>query len=315
MTAEMLRFRLLGMLGILVAGLGAVGLTINPGKAICSQGNEQPIFSVSVPSHGKLVWAAEFDTPLDLTTSKHVGVWRANQSGDPELGYADYAGGSWNINPAQHPQYSPFSIENGILTIAVRRTPGEIVPDVERVMGKGIAPKWSGGMLMTDWRQQAFRYGYFEFRARFPSPGKGMFPAIWLYVANGRAVPEAKSGAEIDLLEILGQASGRPIVTTVHRRNWQNQGDQTSVGAFDCDTRAWHIYGFEWQPDRLNFFRDGKWIGEVTGSDASWFDVDMAILLNFTVNGAYFKRGLATDATTPDRMEMQIDYVRVYALT
>ncbi|NJO55014.1 MAG: glycoside hydrolase family 16 protein [Rhodospirillales bacterium] len=265
---------------------------------------------------GTLIWAEEFDTPLDLTTSQHVGRWRAgSQWGNSDLGYVDFAGTSWNINPIQHPRHSPFSVENGILTIAVTRTSEDLISDIESTVGKDKAPKWSGGMLVTDWRRISFKHGYFEIRARFPTPGRGMFPAIWLYVANGRTVNNpAKSGAEIDLVEILGHETGRPWVTTVHCRDWQGNGDQVEIGRFDTDTRDWHVYGFDWRPDKLRFFRDGVPAGELAGAKASWFDVNMAIHLNFTVDSPHImKKGRGTDETTPDRMEMQVDYVRVYS--
>ncbi len=266
-------------------------------------------------SHGTLIWDEEFDRTLDLTTSEHIGRWRPNDiRQDIKVGYKDFCGGSWNINPNQHPLYSPFSVADGVLTITATRTPKAIVPDIEAVLGPRKAPRWSGGILITDQLKCSFKYGFFEIRARFPNPGKGMFPAIWLYVSDGRIVKDKrKSGAEIDIFEVLGYGEGRPWQITVHRRDWQGIGDQTVVGNFDIDTTEWHTYGLDWQPTHLRFYRDGKMVGEITGADASWFNVPMCIRLNFSVDGKYLsKLGNHSDQTTPELMTMQVDYVRVY---
>jgi beta-glucanase (GH16 family) len=269
-----------------------------------------------VPLHGALIWAEEFDGPLDLTTSDHIGRWRPNdQWQDVKVGYKDFAGDSWNINPNQHPLYSPFMVADGVLTITATKIPKAIVPSVEALVGPGKAPKWSGGILITDRLKRSFKYGYFEIRARFPNPGKGMFPAIWLYAADGTVGDPRKSGAEIDIFEVLGSGEGRPWQITVHRRDWQGRGDQTDVGSFNSDTAEWHTYGLDWQPSHLRFYRDGVMVGQVTGADASWFDVEMAIRLNFAVDGNHLlKLGHVSDRTTPEVMKMQVDYVRVFAV-
>ncbi len=269
---------------------------------------------VSVPQ-GALIWAEEFDKPLDLSTSTHIGKWRPNdQWQNVAVGYKDFGGDSWDINPNQHPLFSPFLVADGVLTIMARKTPNAIVPDIEALVGPGNAPKWSGGILISDRLQHSFKYGYFEIRARLPTPGKGMFPAIWLYVSNGKDLPDKrKSGAEIDILEVMGYGGGRPWQITAHRRDWQGIGDQTEVGSFNSDTADWHTYGLDWQPTYLRFYRDGIMVGQVTGADASWFNVEMSIRLNFSVDGNYIsKLGNLSDQTTPDVMTMQVDYVRVY---
>jgi len=263
----------------------------------------------------RLLWAEEFDAPLDIASNEHVGTWRANDIfNDANLGYKDHAGDSWNINPNQHPAYSPFKVEHGILTIKATRTPAAIVADIEDLRGPGRAPAWSGGILITNHQLRSFKYGYFEVRARWPVSGKGMFPAFWLYTADGRKIKEPhKSGAEIDVFEILGHASGRPWEATVHRRDWLGNGDMTAIGEFDQDTAGWHSYGLDWQPNWLRFYRDGKLMGELTGADARWFNIEMSIRLNFAVDGPHIsKLGRASDHTTPNVMTMQVDYVRVY---
>jgi beta-glucanase (GH16 family) len=256
----------------------------------------------------------EFSTPLDLTTAFHQGTWRANDFWqNVNTGYRDFGGGSWNINPNQSPRFSPFQVRDGFLTISAIRTPPELKEQLG-LTGISAIPGWAGGQLVTEMRRNAFLFGYFEFRARWPNGGRGMFPAIWLYVADGtKSADKSKSGAEIDILEILGFSDGMPWTATVHQRDYLGRGSQKTLGSYYLDTTNWHVYGLDWQPSWIRLFRDGKLVGELSGAAAAWFDVPMSIHLNYAMDGKYLvSKGRGSSSATPDPLLMQIDYVRVY---
>lgn len=264
----------------------------------------------------KEVFFDEFDGPLDLTTNKHVGIWRANDFWqNPVKGYRDFGGASWNVNPLETPKFSPFSVRNGVLAISARRMPSELAHQIKVVDPRAPVPAWAGGTLITDKRRNSFLYGYFEFRVRWPDHGRGMFPAIWLYVADGRRLTDkSKSGAEIDIAEIMGYGKGLPWTSTLHRRDYLGHGIQSTMGIFYSDTANWHIIGLDWQPDHICLYSDGHMISEVSGPTAAWFDVPMSIHLNYAVDGKFLSSmGRTSDATTPSPLEMQVDYVRVYS--
>lgn len=264
-----------------------------------------------------LIWQDTFDSSLDLSTATRTGAWRPNDFWqDINKGYRDFAGSSWNLNPNETPAYSPFSISSGILSIKAQRTPATLNSTIAASMAaqqqSGSVPAWSGGILITDKRQRTFGYGYYEFKARFPTPGKGMFPALWLYSADGTLNP-GKEGAEIDILEIFGYADGTHVDSTVHFLASNNVRARASFNSSIVgDTASWHTYALDWQPTYMRFYKDNALYAEMTGDDAAWYNgVRMGIRMNYAMDAPWFGVN-ASDATTPSPLSMDIDYIKVY---
>ncbi|SMF43953.1 Glycosyl hydrolases family 16 [Azospirillum oryzae] len=263
------------------------------------------------PRLGPLLFAEEFDTPLDFTTQRQAGKWRANDFWqDPLTGYVDFGGSSWNVNPNEHPSYSPFEVANGVLKISAFRTPADLARDLA---SRGIvpSPKWSGGILITDKDRFSFLYGRVEVRARLVGTGRGMFPAIWLYVADGRRRAE-KSGAEIDLFEVSGHADGRPWEATLHLRDYLGNGREIRLLSSTLDPEEWRSYSIDWSPCRITLLLDGQPAGSIEGEDAAWFNVPMGIRLNYAMDGDMFPPWRRSSASTPDHLSMEVDFVRVW---
>lgn len=258
-------------------------------------------------TNARITWRDEFDSSLELSTVDEPKRWRirgVDDGGPLTQGYKDYAGASWNVSPFQHRSHSPFTVENGILTITARRNPG--LADVEE--------PWIGGMLVSDpLAGHSFTYGYFEIRMRLPNPGRGMFPAIWLYSNAMGGSTASNRSAEIDIFEIFGNPSGRPWVSTV-RRN-PHPGIDQSVGEYDEATKDWHRYGLEWTPYDIRIYRDGILRGEISGDVAAWFQgVPMGIRLNYAMNPRWegALNSTASDPSPDTGLRMEIDYVRRY---
>ena len=261
-----------------------------------------PPFSGPTPD-----WGDEF-TSLNLTTDTHIGIWRPNDFWQNiNRGYEDFAGTSWNANPNElSVNINPFSVSDSVLTITCDKTPIEANAAIAASMSaqgqSGGVPAWTGGILITDPSVEPFLYGYFEFRVRFPQVGKGMFPAIWLYHAPGN---ETKTSAEIDIFEVFGYATGQPFTTSYHGNS------SGEIGTQNIDLTQWHVYGFDWQPTYLKFYLDNTFKYELTGSEASWFDVPMQIRLNYSMDAPWFSSNLS-DGSTPYPLTMLIDYVRYW---
>ena len=101
------------------------------------------------------------------------------------------------------------------------------------------------------------RYGYFEIKAR-PMASRGS-SAFWFYNSH-----DPKWWTEIDVFEIGGGAPKhkRTVHMNVHvfrtpteKRHWSKAG-QHKV-AFDL-ADGYHVYGLEWDKDRIAFYFDGK---------------------------------------------------------
>jgi beta-glucanase (GH16 family) len=272
----------------------------------------------STAGGAKLIWSDEF-SKLDLASATNPnGMWRPNSRWQniSSGGFKDFAGTSWNINP-NHPDfsaYTPFSVKNGILTIRTIRTPAALKPAIQIQMdqqGIGNAvPAWSGGYLVENPKVRTHKYGYFEYRVRWPNSGKGMFPALWLLGSEGGTDALNKGAAEIDIFEIFGKPG--TVKTTLHLKDNQKVGPTVPVGSYDIDVSQWHTYGVDWQPDSLKFYVDRRLGFEVTGEDAKFFSTTMSVRLNYAMDANWFPASLKSDATTPDELLMNVDYVRVF---
>lgn len=270
----------------------------------------------STKSPPKLLWAEEFDS-LDLRTLENPnGRWGSTDVAQPlGKGYADFGAGGhrcWFASPDQElggVRYNPFSVRDSVVTITAQRTPAAALSDAQGC-------PWIGGLLTSNTRipSMVFGYGYYEFKMRLPNPGRGMFPALWFYAADGLN-PSTKNGAEIDLLEVFGDASGSPWTSSLHMVN--NKGKGTARQAFIKDTRSttsWHTYGLNWTSQRLGFYRDRKLIHEVTGPDAEFFaGCRMSIRMDYSMDAEFFGADNLADTSTPSRLLLEIDYVRKYA--
>lgn len=282
-------------------------------------------FNSAIPTGGgggpaTLIFSDEF-TSFDLASNSNPnGAWRPDARWqDINQGYRDFAGTSWNINPndTTTAAFPAFSVANSVLTIKAFRTPaGAVAPIRTELNNQGNAglpdPAWCGGLILTNSAVRQFRYGYFEFRAQWPNPGRGMFPALWFYSSLLGNDPQAKGRSEIDLVEIYGNPGGSNVVTTLIR----GMTDGTNVGVSqhgpaNGDTSGWHTYGMDWQPTYINVYVDNVLLYSIGGVEATWFSAPMDIYMNFAMDAPWFAANLS-DGTTPSPMSMNIDYIRVY---
>jgi hypothetical protein len=281
-------------------------------------------------------WSEEFSTLSLVTPTTPGGTWYATEPylsdglvGEPDPGSKL----TWNANPNQDfggavGAMDPFTVGpvtdsagrpatgGSALTISCRRYRAGERQAVEGYNGWVPGDRW-GGTLISNHRVRTFTYGYFEFRACFPTAGHGMWPALWFFAAFD-ANPTERKAAEIDLLEIFGPASGTPWFSSLHELAFGGTpapGFKGSVNGFhrgDEDTSQWHRYGLDWQEDALTFYVDRKRVARRGPDDARFYrDVKMAIRLNYTmtVNGAGPDSG-PEDASTPDPLTMCVDYIR-----
>lgn len=257
----------------------------------------------------RLLWAEEFDA-LDVGPTAR---WRANDVWQsPGQGYPDFGSGghsTWCANPAQQlggTRLDPFSVHEGVLRIEVIRTPPELLAEVAQC-------PWIGGILIsnTNHPEATFSYGYYEFRARV-APGRGMFPGLWLYAAHGQN-PPAKAGAEIDVFEVFGDAGGSPGVASVHLVDSRGEGSGGPVASYATDPGTWHTYGTHWTPDVLRFYYDRREVGGASPAQAQWLrGCRMSVRLDYVMDAAIFDAEHRSDADTPDRLVLEVDYVRRY---
>ena len=201
------------------------------------------------------------------------------------------------MDPAFHgkaPQplgVQPFSIRNGILTIAAERAdPVKISPFI-------LSFKYISGCItseLTHWQT----YGYFEMRAKLPL-GKGFFPAFWLLPKRDVWPPE------IDIFEASGarpHAVHLGVLVGQHRTADHWVEDVIAIGD------GFHVYALEWTREQLIWTLDGKPVWQQPNE----IHEDMYILANLALGNRDPRFIPDPDDTTPFPGKFEIDYIRAY---
>ncbi|MXP08625.1 glycoside hydrolase family 16 protein [Pseudoblastomonas halimionae] len=170
-----------------------------------------------------------------------------------------------------------------------------------------------------------FTHGRAEARIRMPD-NVGAWPAFWL-LGNG-AWPYT---GEIDIMEYVGDKSWTAVA--IHGPGYSGDTPIVKRRTFPAgqDVTGWHTYGVEWTGDSIAFDVDGDVFYTVSRKDieqyGEWrFDTPKFLILNFAVGGVYPQKvfnieepyfGLpqdTVDAIKRGEVQMEVDWVRVYAL-
>ena len=243
---------------------------------------------MAAPANSTLTFDDEFDS-LSLNNGSG-GTWSPAFSYSPN-GSTDGTVSSYQVNPLWGPtsaaDANPFSIGNGVLSMAIKPTPDDI---------KGVVSKpFITGQLLTD-RSFTQTYGYFETRAKF-SNAAGVVNAFWLLPTDGSWPPE------LDVAEVVGSNSDTLVMTS------HSGGGTTPHWADVPDTsQDFHTYGVDWQPDKLTWYFDGKQVAQQnTPAD---MNKPMHMLLTSVVGTSSTWAGAPTPGETG---QMQVDYVRAYS--
>lgn len=171
----------------------------------------------------------------------------------------------------------------------------------------------SGRITTMDNFDQA--YGRFEARIKLPV-GQGIWPAFWLLGNDFQDVGWPYCG-EIDILEYRGQEPD-VLLAALHGPGYS--GGSAISRRNDLDGlelyRDFHIFGINWEPNRISWMLDGEIYHTVTPKDlptgTEWvFDHPFFIILNVAVGGNFVG---PPDETTEFPQTMLIDWVRVYTL-
>ncbi len=204
--------------------------------------------------------------------------------------------------------YSPENVELGegslLLTGTDQQTtcPG----DKQREYGSG---------MITTRDTAAFRYAWFEVRARVPE-GQGLWPAIWLS-PNEDAYGSWPRSGEIDLMELRGQ---NPDIARVNYHYADALGDRAQspvdvVAVGPAFNEAFHTFGLRWTETDLTWFVDGSEVHSVSGWTSNVgpspapFDQRFFLRLNLAIGGNFPG---SPDGSTPWPATMEVDYVRVF---
>jgi beta-glucanase (GH16 family) len=241
-------------------------------------------------SRWRLVWSDEFDQP------------DGSMPDFKKWGY-DSGSGGWGNNELQYytSRTNNARIEGGKLVIEAK---------LENFDGQ----KHTSARLLTKGKW-SWTYGRVEARIKIPR-GQGMWPAFWMLGTDIGTVGWPACG-EIDIMENIGKEPGL-VHGTVHGPGYSADAGISGPaslpgGAAFADD--FHLYGVEWETNRITWLLDGKSYFSITPTNLppgkQWvYDKPHFLLLNLAVGG---KWPGYPDATTIFPQQMIVDYVRIYA--
>jgi beta-glucanase (GH16 family) len=233
-------------------------------------------------------WTLTFDDEFD-ETSLDLCKWQLRQKwGEKVVNNEREA----YVNVAQASQ--AFTFDNGILHVVARKQPG--------VYG-GVTEPYTSGLLASVYNQKC---GYYEARIRMPS-GSGLWPAFWLL--HTPAYPDIH---EIDIMEWISPSPDVVLMTDHFGTSYDTNSLQSQF-TFDANdfTTAFHIFGLDWEADRIVWYADGLEVGRLTAPN-TLHDVEMYVIVNLAVGGDLPGTPMP-NAIFPASLD--VDYVRVYQRT
>jgi beta-glucanase (GH16 family) len=262
-----------------------------------------PSKKMSVSSeYKKLVWSDEFEGE-ELDNEK----WLAMSGTGPEEGFPDF----WGNEEKQAYRAENAQVRDGALVIKTKRED-------------------FGGMEYTSARLTtsglySFTYGFVEARIKLPAGYDGLWPALWMLP---QGVPAdwsygiwAASG-EIDILESKSRLPGEISAAAHFGGQWPANSVESGTYRFPDGTDAadWHIYGFEWFPDKMVWYADGteyfrleNWhtiVNDRLYEKPKPFDKPFALTVNCAVGGVFDGGAVPADDFTES--EVLVDWIRVY---
>lgn len=202
------------------------------------------------------------------------------------------------VDPELHPQNSPFSTRNGVLTIEASPTPAALIDSV-------AGQPYISGVLTTE-KTFAQQYGRFEVKAQVPA-GKGLWSAFWLLPSFDQWPAGIAILPEIDVMEHLGDQP-RSYHTTLHTNQTGTLSSHPYDHTVDTDlTTGFHLYSVVWTTESVRWYLDGRLKAQhPTPKD---FTRPVHFLLNLAVGGNWPG---APDSSTKFPARFNVDYVRAW---
>ncbi len=209
-------------------------------------------------------------------------------------GWNGESGGNGSNGELQSYLPKAVTVSNGFLNLTAYKQANSL---------HGYNWQYYSGMVQS-YNKFSQTYGYYEARIKFPA-GKGLWGAFWT-LPNDPAFPWPDKG-ELDFIEFIGNQKNIAHFNR-HYRNASgqpdNDGEPFKAGVdFSTD---YHIIGADWQPDKIDYYIDGKKVLTITGNMPSG---PMYVIFNQAVGGGWPGN---PDSTTRFPAVMSVDWIRIY---
>lgn len=209
-------------------------------------------------------------------------------------GFADSSMSSYEVNPnaAGLPaDANVYNVGNGLLTMQIKNTPSDVPGNLVN-----NEPFLSGQINTKNEFSQT--HGYFEARMQVPT-GAGTSSAFWAVPQNGAWPPE------LDMPEF--DQSPTYVNWGIHGVNNVMPQNTAASNQPDAST-GMHVYGVDWEADKITFYEDGKEIS--SAATPANMNTAQYLILDDLTNAPGGWNG--SPAATINQ-SMKVDYVRAYA--
>ncbi|MDA3926110.1 MAG: glycoside hydrolase family 16 protein [Kiritimatiellae bacterium] len=255
-----------------------------------------------VSSGYKLMWSDEFDG-----SSLDTGKWNLRRD----------MGGTDDLSLAGLERPDVISVTEGELRLnAVRNK------DTDQ-----SKHPYTTCSSVTTFDRMHFQYGYLEMRAKVPY-GQGSWPSFWMKAAPGKISPPRFKDymVEVDIFEVFSNTN--TAVPNLHKwyggkKHTQSGRPSSYVFADATNLREeYHTYGFEWTPQQMAMYVDGKKycvydlsVDFDKGGSMQGFHNPLYIIFNnhiFTEKSRWKPKGCLVDKRSQFPMPYWIDWIRLY---
>lgn len=236
---------------------------------------------------------------LALTFSLASFIHAAPPSSDYELIYSDeFTNGvneaMWSYREGRRTMGTWINAMNLKENVSVKDGNLVITAKTEEIKGK---KEYTGGGLIS---KRNFGYGYYETRSRPFMEGKGVHSAFWQAGGNGRIFEidsyEIDSGSDMACRNLYVHVSPSKYGTEMP---WPHRAHLP----FKLDKNGWWINAYEYTPEGVIFYENGKVVGQAEFTDLAAQQVIWLTALNGT--------GKVDESKQPG--DTLFDYFRYYA--
>lgn len=301
-----------GMAGSGTAGNAgdAAGAECPPGVlGHCKAGVTYP----EVPGY-KLALVEEFDAPLDLNTDP-IWTWSDGNPVDGQTGFREEAikfEGGYMTLTADKPQGCAAATND---CIDERDSFGEAQAPATKASIKAMGV-WSGELRS---KYNNYRYGRYEVKLQPPNQPTGNFLSTMFIFRTPKNVVWNEIDIELEPWKGSDLVFGNAVNFTgpggeVGYPNDPARNDAwEAAGGAGFDKFAEHVYAFNWEPGKIEWFVDGESIHTFTGEPENQVSNKSAkIMMNLWVFGGSGAFGDPTKNTYP--MVAKYDWFRFYKL-
>jgi uncharacterized protein (TIGR03437 family) len=265
------------------------------------------LFAACLPASAQtwnLVWSDEFNNVKGSLPDASTWAYDSPTAGASNQEYETYCGQAGSGQTGVCSNWTQNAIEDGQGNLVISAV-------------KDSSGNWTSARLLTS-STYTFTYGRAEARIWLPY-GAGIWPAFWMLGSNIFTIGWPDCG-EADMMENVPQLTDASIQSSLNGPGYNGATSVYGTYHFPSGSQintGYHVYGVLWSQGQIQYYVDDYTHPFVTltpadlPSDGTWaYDGHpFFMLLNLAIGGDWPG---PPNATTPNPVNMLIDYVRVY---